>query len=202
MPLLDDVRHEYERREKLADVWDWAVTGGDDSQDGLALRARRFNAAAHFAGNRKAGSSKADVRAHWQHAQEEYRTERDRLEQKIERRKHSGLPKSVRWVELMHHAPGPRIHAAVAWAQRDLLIRVSKYAEEELGMRVGEFPPFDDVECVHVAGSRHYRAENDVVIDCSSTRLNLGGDAGCAADINHLTDAAAEYRFYLDLRAL
>jgi hypothetical protein len=199
--LLDNVRRAYEKRERLRDVWDYCETGGDDSQDGLALRARRFNAAAHFAGNRKAQAKTPEERAKWEEAQAVYRKERDRLEKKVERRRHSGLPESIDWIELMHHAPGPHIHASCA---RPLLIQVCRVAEDK-GFRAGEFPPFDTVEDVHVrCASMHYRdPERPGTPQCfNAAHLTFpNGDWGLASDLNH-PDPAVEYRFYLDLAAL
>lgn len=89
-------------------------------------------------------------------------------------------PEEVRFVELLYHAP-PHLHAFTY--ERGKLIEIAKIAEAA-GIRCGEFPPFDDVECVHVAGSGHYRTAEGVLLPCDSPRLNFGGDAGCAADFN------------------
>lgn len=48
---------------------------------------------------------------------------------------------------------GGHVHVA---APRDVLMRIARYAQR-MGLRVGEFEPFDRVDPVHTQGSFHYR---------------------------------------------
>jgi hypothetical protein len=93
-------------------------------------------------------------------------------------------PSSLAFVEFLYHFPGPHLH--IASRDRAGLIAVCKIGQESYGLRIGEYPPFDSVECVHVSGSWHYRFSNGTLLPCNSPRLDKGGDGGSAADINDL----------------
>lgn len=107
----------------------------------------------------------------------------------------SKWPSSGSFTELMYHAPGPHIHAASA--DRDFLIRVFTIARDEYQIRVGEFPPFDPVECVHVNGSWHYRDSSNAWLP----RLCSARGDGLAGDLNDADGGSdRELAFYAELR--
>ena len=102
-------------------------------------------------------------------------------------------PDSLVIAELLYHQPGPHIHLATP--ERDKLIAICKIAQRR-GLRVGEFPPFDVVECVHVSGSWHYRDSSSPSTprDCA----NRGN--GLAADLNDADGGSdQEVAFYQEL---
>jgi hypothetical protein len=132
--LLDNVRRVYERREKLGDIWTWAQFGADESHDGLQIRAKRFNAAARFAGNRKGQGDGVD----WKGAQATYREESDRLEKKI---KAQEADAAVDW------SLGPQ-----AWGgMRDFFEEVVYPVADKFGMVHDD----DDKEFGHAVGGDH-----------------------------------------------
>lgn len=132
--LLDDVRRVYEKREKLGDIWVWCEFGKDESHDGLQIRAKRFNAAARFAGNRKGDGDGVA----WKDAQDAYRKEVERLERKI---KEQEADQGVNW------SLGPQ-----AWGgMRDFFEEVVYPIADRYGITYDE----DDKEYGHAVGGDH-----------------------------------------------
>jgi len=134
--LLPEVRKVYEKRKKLADIWTWCEYGKDGSHDGLMIRAKRFNAAARFAGNRKGDADNDDTA--WKKAQAEYRKEAERLEKKI---KEQEADNAVDW------SLGPQ-----AWGgMRDFFEEVIYPVADAHGITYDQ----DDKEYGHAAGGDH-----------------------------------------------
>jgi hypothetical protein len=101
-------------------------------------------------------------------------------------------PDSLNVAELLYHDPP---HTHLASPERDKLDAIGRIAVER-GLRVGEFPPFDTVECVHVGNSWHYRdsASPEVGRTCADR-----GD-GCAMDLNDADGGSdKEVAFYHEL---
>lgn len=183
---FDEIRRAFDR-DGLEGVWRWAV-----AKDTPLSKARRFADAAHFAGERKQDPRDGDP--NWAKAQATYRAQRDRWERRVSAIHDDRWPASLRIAELLYHPPGPHVH--VASPDREALIRVLRIAEDR-GIRVGEFPPFDPVEDVHVSGSWHYRDSGSPWIGRDFANR---GD-GLAADLNDLDGGSdQEYAFYLELR--
>jgi len=192
-PLLNHVRDLYARGGADA-IWKWAVAA-----DGAHGKAKRFAVLVIFARNqRNQEKDGSDAYRQWNERLKVYVAERDKYEKRYESRQEVWWPTGVVFAELLYHSP-PHLH--IACADRGKLIGICKVAQEQFNCRVGEFPPFDSVECVHVTSSWHYRAPGGVVLPCSSSRLDLGGDAGLAADINDLDGGSdQEYALYIELK--
>jgi hypothetical protein len=162
--------------------------------DGPHGKAKRFDVCARWAGNRK-DESIGEERERWRERQEIYRERRDHYEEKYENQ-HDGAdwPESGQLTECLYHLG----HTHIASADRPFLIRICTIADQEFKCRVGEFPPFDPVECVHVnPGSWHYR-------DSSSpwtSRYCSNRGNGLAADINDWDGGGdQEYAFFIEVK--
>lgn len=111
------------------------------------------------------------------------------LDRRIARRANRpDWPERAHFRELLYHDA----HVHIAMCDRTKLIRICKIAEEHYGLRVGEFPPFDPVEDVHVSGSYHYRQSGR----CDERRTFANRGDGLAADLN----GVREVEFYEELR--
>lgn len=116
-----------------------------------------------------------------------------RLAATIKRLRGPDWPDDLVVAELLYHLPGPHVH--LASPERDKLIRIGKIAEER-GLRVGEFPPFDVVEDVHVDGSWHYRDSSNPSVP---RNFENRGD-GLAMDLNDVDGGSdQEQAFYAEL---
>jgi hypothetical protein len=101
-------------------------------------------------------------------------------------------PDSLNVAELLYHDPP---HTHLASPERDKLIAIGQVAAER-GIRVGEFPPFDVVEGVHVGNSWHYRDSSNP--ELGRTFANRGD--GCAMDLNDADGGSdLEVAFYHEL---
>lgn len=189
--LLPFVRDLYEAH-GLDAVWAWGEGG-----KGAHNKAKRFGAAAHFAGNRKQQPQAGDP--NWDKVQKRYRDERDKWEKRYEERHaDKAWPQSLVIAERLYHYPGPHFH--LASPERNKLIAICGIIEEDC--RVGEFPPFDTVEDVHTGPSWHYRnpASPYVPVAFNAAHLQEGGDWGCAADINDWDQGNdEEYGYYIEV---
>jgi hypothetical protein len=165
------------------------------SPDGPAGKAKRFDVLARWAGNRK-DESTGDERDAWRKRQEEYREQRDKYEARYENQHDdSAWPSDVTFTEFMYHEPGPHVHMATT--QRNKLIELAKIANDDFKCRVGEFPPFDPVECVHVWNSWHYRDSSNPWT--ARTCANRGD--GLAADVNDWDGGSdQEYAFFIECK--
>jgi hypothetical protein len=186
--LLPRIRSVYERAQ-LGGIWEFCM-----APDGPHGKAKRFDAAARFAGNRKEESTGAE-RDRWREVQEVYRERRDHWEDKYEsQHQDAGWPEDMPIAELLYHLA----HTHIASPDREKLIQVCKIADEKFNCRVGEFPPFDPVECVHAnPGSWHYR---DSGSPWTSRYCSNRGN-GLAADINDWDGGSdQEYAFYIECK--
>lgn len=187
--LLPRVRDEFDHGGKGA-IWKWAI-----APEGAHSKAKRFGAAAHFAGNRRDLTRGAE-RKRWADDRREYAAERDKYEARYEARHddREWWPASLVVAECLYHYPGPHFHLATP--ERDKLIGIAGIAKAR-GIRVGEFPPFDPVECVHTEISWHYRDSSNPYIGRTCAQR---GD-GCAADMNDADGGNdLEYALYLEVR--
>lgn len=184
---IEYVRELYKSK-GLDACWKWAM-----DPKGPHSKAKRFAVLERFAEINR-DRSKGEEREAWASRRKTYARQRDKFERRYEERKDVQWPASVTFTELLYHNP-PHLH--VACADREKLIALAKIGRERFGLRIGEFPPFDPVEDVHVHGSWHYR-------DSSSpwtprTFSNRGN--GLAFDANDLDGGNdQEYAFYLELR--
>lgn len=118
---------------------------------------------------------------------------RERLERLLARLRHR-WPREGSFTELLYHSP-PHLHAASA--DRDFLVRIARIGEKRYGLRIGEFPPFDTVEAVHVSGSWHYRDSSNPW----TPRTFAGRGDGLAFDANDADGGSdREVAFYNELR--
>lgn len=76
----------------------------------------------------------------------------------IRRRRFVRWPKDIFLAELLYHDP-PHLH--VASPERDKLIQLARIGQRKYSLRIGEFPPVDPVEDVHISGTWHYRDSSD-----------------------------------------
>lgn len=166
----------------------WAFCEG---AEGAHSKAKRFSAAARFAGNRKQHPQAGDP--NWGKVQYEYRKKRDHYEKAYENRHDDkDWPQAFTVAERLYESVGPHFH--LASPERDKLIYICNIMKDDC--RIGEFPPFDPVECVHTGISWHYRdSSNPYVGRVCSQR----GD-GCAADINDWDGGNdEEYAYYIEI---
>jgi hypothetical protein len=186
---LDKIRDIF-RDDGLDAVWKWAMEG-----NGAHGKWGRFDACAEFARKHKAEADSPEEKRTWAERQEDYHREAQKWEKKYRARKDVEWPKHGSFTELMYHHPGPHIHAASA--DRGFLVQIAKIGQEKFGQRIGEFPGFDPVECVHVSGSWHYR-------DSSApwaARLCANRGNGLAFDANDADGGSdQEFAFYLELK--
>lgn len=189
--LLPVVRDLFDQNNGPKKAWQWAMR-----PEGAAAKAKRFGALAHYAGNQRDQTRGAE-REVWSMRRREYAEQRDEFERRHEARQDDKekWPERLTIVEYLYHYPGPHFHLAVAAGSRDGLIQIAKIAEGR-GIRVGEFPPFDQVECVHVGYSWHYRSSEDG--GAPRTCENRGN--GLAADMNDYSGAnTLEYALYIEV---
>ncbi len=106
---------------------------------------------------------------------------------RIRKRQHNdpkGWPASMHITELFNNDNGLHNHVHVASTERDKLIQIEKIAVSQYGGAgaVREFPPFDPVECVHVATSWHYRDSSSpyTLRTCANRGDGLAADNGFA----------------------
>lgn len=144
------LKHVYNlhKRKGLDAIWKWAMDG-----KGPLGKSKRFRVLAEFAA-RKRKKAKAKNRPAWAKRWEKYRAESEKYWRRHKRRQDVKWPDSFPISELLYHAP-PHFH--LASPHRDKLIQIAKIGVEKYHCRIGEFPPFDPVEAVHVNGSWHYR---------------------------------------------
>ncbi len=92
-----------------------------------------------------------------------------------------GWPANAHITELFNNDNGLHNHVHVASTDRDALIAIGNICVAKYGGAgmVREFPPFDPVECVHVATSWHYRDSSSPYTP--RTCANKGD--GCAMDL-------------------
>jgi hypothetical protein len=171
-------------------LWNWAKEPRTRYK-----RHRRWKALEEWASRRRkaapAGSAK---RRHWLQVQEEYARRVFATRRREDETDDLDWPANGTFSEFLYHSPGPHVH--IASPDREFLIQVCRIGQAKYGLRIGEFPPFDPVEPVHVSGSWHYR-------DSSSpwTPRDFGnrGD-GLAADINDADGGSdQEVAFYNEL---
>ena len=185
--MIEHIRKLYEDK-GLDAVWKWCMDG-----EGAHAKAKRFAAYAEFAGNRKQHPQKGDP--DWDKVQRLAREERDKWEKRYENQHDDAdWPASIVLTEYLYHMPGPHVH--IASANRNALIKLAKVGQEKFGLRIGEFPPFDSVECVHVAGSWHYRDSSNPSVG----RLCANRGDGLAFDANDADGGSdQEYAFYIEV---
>lgn len=186
--MLDYVRKLI--KEKGFDAaWKWAM----DARTPCG-KAKRFGALQEVAHD-KMGQTHGGEREEWEEKRDIYRHERRKFERRCEAKREANWPDSMRVGELLYHYPGPHLHFATP--DRDKLITVAKICEEKYNLRIGEFPPFDPVECVHTTISKHYQDSSNYWggRQCS----NRGN--GCAFDGNDNDGGNDDdYAAYLEIR--
>lgn len=193
-PLLEVVRKHYEKGGRKA-IWNWCM-----EPDGAHGKAKRFNAAARFARNKR-NNTTGDERKSWADARREYAKNRDKWEAEYEEQ-HPDLewPDEMVITECLYHDP-PHFH--LASPERDKLIEVAKIGATYFNCRIGEFPPFDTVEDVHTYGSWHGRDPSQPYVGqpFNAAKLQKGGPWGLALDANDNDGGGdQEYAFYLEVR--
>jgi hypothetical protein len=193
--LLDIVRRLY--REGGRDrIWKWAM-----DRPGPAGKAKRFNALVRFARIERENAPNAADREMWAKLRRQYAKERDRWEAEYEEQhEEAEWPESMVLAECLYHDP-PHFH--LASPERDKLIQVATIGLEKFNCRIGEFPPFDTVDDVHVYGTWHGRdpAKPYVPQPFNQAKLVKGGPWGLALDANDLDGGGdQEYAFYLEVR--
>jgi len=115
----------------------------------------------------------------------------DEIEERREENQ-SDWPATLILDECLYHLG----HFHLASRERSKLITVCRIGQEKWGLRIGEFPPFDPVECVHVdPGSWHYRDSSSPF----TSRGCAGRGDGLATDINHLANETIEVAFYREV---
>lgn len=187
MGLLEDVREIYDRR-GFGGLWEWAQAG-----KGAHAKAKRFAVLERLA-EKKRDSAEGKEKDRWQTARKAYARERDKWEARYEARDDVKWPAHLPITEILYHNP-PHFH--LASSDRDALIQVCKVINEKFGCRIGEFPPFDPVEPVHVNGSWHYRDSSSP----STPRSFSNRGDGLAADINDLDGGNdQEYAAYIEVK--
>ena len=189
--LLPVVRDLFGMHNGAKKAWQWAM-----APKGAASKAKRFGALAHYAANQR-DQTRGDDRAVWAERRKEYAKRREEYERRHEAQQHDveKWPESLAIVEYLYHNPGPHFHLAVYPQSRNGLIAIGAIAEAR-GIRVGEFPPYDVVECVHTGYSWHYRDSGDG--GAPRTCANRGN--GLAADMNDYDGGNdAEYALYIEV---
>ena len=173
-------------------VWKWAM-----EPEGPHGKAKRFAVCVLYAREQRQKAKRAGhdgEMATWKKRADQYDHERDKFEKRYESRKDLDWPKAGKFSELLYHDPP---HCHVASADREFLIAIAKIAHEKFECRIGEFPPFDTVEAVHVSGSWHYR---DSSSPYTPRDFSNRGD-GLAFDANDLDGGSdQEYALYIELR--
>lgn len=185
--MLDEIRKRFGKG-GLKAVWRWAM----EPKRPLG-KAKRFEACATFARKHKQNAKGAEAKL-WEERQRSYHAESRRYFKQHKRRKDVKWPDSVPITELLYHDP-PHFHCASS--DRKKLIELAKIGQEKYRCRIGEFPPFDTVENVHVSGSWHYRDSSNPWV-----RRDFGnrGD-GLAFDANDLDGGNdEEFAFYSEVR--
>jgi hypothetical protein len=116
------------------------------------------------------------------------------LERELAEKPDLNWPPDIVVAELLYHIG----HCHFASPERGKLIQIGRIAVS-WGIRVGEFPPFDPVECVHAdPGSWHYRDSSNPGLSRSCSNR---GD-GLAMDLNDLDGGSdKEIAFYRTLVA-
>jgi hypothetical protein len=186
--VLDHIRKLYDRG-GLDAVWDWCMEG-----DGALRKSKRFEAAATWARKKKNAQETPHDEKEWGDKQEIYHKESRKWFKKHKRRQDVEWPESCQVAELLYHDP-PHFHFATP--ERDKLIRIAKIGQEKYHCRIGEFPPFDPVEAVHVSGSWHYRDSSN---PWTPRNFSNRGD-GLAFDANDLDGGNdQEFEFYAEVR--
>lgn len=186
--MLDTIR-KLLREKGLDAVWRWAM-----EPDRPIGKSKRFEACAEVARKKKNAAKEKAERDEWAERQEVYHQEARKWFRRHKRRQDVDWPKSFPIAEILYHNP-PHFH--LASPDRDKLIAICKIGREKYHCRIGEFPPFDTVENVHVNGSWHYRDSSS-----PSTPRNFSNRGnGLAADINDLDGGNdEEFAFYMEVR--
>lgn len=179
--LLDNARKAYERRERLGDVWDWIQTGGDDKKDEAKVRVERADAAARFAGNRKEQAKDRDDRLRWEHAQEVYRQERERLEKIVKKQEADRHDDEVHW------SLGPPYWGGM----RDFFEEVIYPVADHMGMIHDD----DDKEQGHAPGGDHDPAVLNAFAEDFPTFSGAAFAAAVAAKLGHPGGWSGTYNF-------
>lgn len=179
--LLDNARKAYERREQLGDVWDWIQTGGDNKKDTAKVRMERADAAARFAGNRKEQAKERDERLKWEHAQEVYRSERDRLEKIVKKQEASQHDDDVDWALGAPHWGG----------MRDFFNQEIYPIADRMGMVHDD----DDKEYGHAVGGDHDPNVTNAFAEDFPTFSGAAFAAAVAAHLGHSGGWSGTYSF-------
>jgi hypothetical protein len=195
--LLDEIRKLYEQGGRDA-IWTWCMAPPHEHG-----KAKRFNAAAHFARNQR-DNSQGDERKSWADARKVYAQNRDKWEAAYEEQ-HPDLPEwpdTLNIAERLYETPNNHFH--LASPERDKLIVIAGIVQQQFQTRIGEFPPFDHVEGVHTGISWHYRNPAQPYVGVTyaqaASHLDLHGDWGCAMDVNDLDGGSdQEYAAYIEV---
>lgn len=177
--------------------WEWAM-----QPKGPHGKAKRFAALVRFARikrNQATGASKKS----WEDARRQYAHERDKYEAKYEEQHpDADWPDDIEIAECLYHAPGPHFH--LASPNREKLIVIGHIGQDLFNCRIGEFPPFDTTEDVHVhCSSWHYRDPSRpfTPVCFSAVHMKLGGDWGCALDANDNDGGNDDdYAFFIEVK--
>lgn len=195
--LVEIVRGIYEQDGSDA-IWKWAM-----DRPGPHGKAKRFNALTRFARiKRDSAKDKAD-RDKWAERRRVYAHERDKWEAEYEEQQTAAdWPDSLVITECLYHDP-PHFH--LASPERKKLIVIGGIIHERFKCRIGEFPPFDPVENVHTGVSWHHRDPARPYVGLTyaqaAAHLGMGGDWGCALDVNDLDGGGdQEYAAFIEVK--
>lgn len=192
--LLPVVRKIYEKGGRNA-VWEWCMAPKHPHG-----RAKRFHTAARFARNQR-NNSQGEERAKWANLRRIYAKECAKWEAEYEEQHpEADWPDDIEIAECLYHDP-PHFH--LASPERNKLIQIGKIGQEKFKCRIGEFPPFDTVEDVHVYGTWHARDPSKPYVPqpFNAAKLVKGGPWGLALDANDLDGGGdQEYAFYIEVK--
>lgn len=200
--LLDDIQAIFNSGGRDA-LWKWGMVPPHAHG-----KAKRFNALARFARIRRDNAKDDADRKSWAKARREYAKQRDHWEAEYDEQ-HPDLPEwptTLVVAELLYEDAGTaNAHCHLATPEREKLKVIAGIAQQQFSVRIGEFPPFDHTEGVHTGISWHYRDPSEPYVGKTyaqaAPHLNLGGDWGCAMDVNDLDGGNdQEYALYLELR--
>lgn len=195
--LLDVVRRLFKEGGRDR-IWKWAVT-----PEHAHGKAKRFNVLTRFARIERENAHNDADRKTWGDLRKAYAKERDRWEAEYEEQHaDADWPETLVIAEILYHDP-PHFH--LASPERAKLIEIGRIGQEEFGCRIGEFPPFDSVDNVHVGVSWHHRDPARPYVGLTyaqaAAHLGLHGDWGCALDANDLDGGSdQEYAFYIEVK--
>ncbi len=170
--MLDFLRKLIESK-SFAKAWEYCK-----GKDGPCKKQKWFGALQEVC-RKKRDNSHGDEREKWEKRRADCEREKREAAKRCKLKHQStNWPENGHFNEFLYHHPGPHLH--VASSDRYFLIRVCEIGRAEYNLRIGEFPPFDTVECVHVNGSWHYRDSSAPFVP----RSCAGRGNGLAADIN------------------